>query len=174
MNNWPPAMPDPTVFCGAFMHLKENIQDAVRQGRSSRMDRSLAQYLRTSNIGTRLAKEMDGAYKRQITAVFETVTERSIRPKLLRMFHAAPDECGVYIVSTDITHDALNHVTKKEAAVFADELVSQFYDQYAIARSMGISTRMLRDSDPHRYENQLYRIYEEIRSRMLPVLRNSD
>ncbi len=168
---WPPTPPDAIPFKRAFMHMKENVRFELRQRDTSPEDRNLAQYMRTSNIGTGLVAATEGPYEGQMVVSFDTVTDRTIRPKLLRIFRSSTEGEGIFLVPTDVTHAAANGVTKREAAVLAHEWVGGFYEQYEMARAGGISKRMLRDISPERYEEQLRLIYDQIRERSLSVLR---
>lgn len=170
MKSWPPMPPDTEKFIGAFQHMKENVRTELHQRDISRTDASLAQYMRTSNIGTRLVTEAEGPYKGNLVVAFETVTARTIRHKLLRVFSASPDEDGVFIVPTDVSHLSINGVSRSEARVLADELVGGFYEQFEFANMMGVSKKELRKISPESREEELRKIYDDIRQRSLAVI----
>lgn len=173
MKSWPPTPPDIEKFVDAFQHMKKNVRGELHQRDMSRMDASLAQYMRTSNIGTRLMTETEGLYKDQLVVAFETITDRKIRKKLLRVFSASPHEDGVFVAPTDVSHLAINGVSRFEARVLADELVGGFYEQYEFAKMMGVSEEEMNEISPESREEALKKIYEEIRGRALTVIQAS-
>lgn len=170
MKSWPPARPDSALFVPAFLQVRDNVRDGLREQAMGSADAALAQYMRTSNIGTALIKETRGAYTGAFVALFETVTDRNIPKNHLRVFIPSREEDGVYVAPTSVTHTAINHVDRKNARIMADELVSGFYEQFAMASAMGVSAKQLRKISPERCEEQLRKIYEEIRQRTLAVL----
>lgn len=170
MKSWPPASPDSDDFVSAFMHMKENVRGELTKKDMSDADANLAQYMRSSNIGTALHPETKGPYRGQLAVIFETVTGRKINPKQLHVFRPSSYESGVYSVPPDVAHAAVNAVSRKEAAVLADELVGLFYDQYEFSKMAGHSSKQLRKFSPDRYEEQLHLIYDQIRQRALLVI----
>ncbi|MDB4978162.1 MAG: hypothetical protein JWM56_348 [Candidatus Peribacteria bacterium] len=174
MKSWPPSIPASDAFIGAFQSMKENIRIGLRKKDMSFEDSSLARYMRTLNVGTRLVRETDGPYARDFVVCFDTVTARAIRPRLLRVFRPSPNENDVFMVPTDVTHAAANSVSTKESIVLADELVGGFYEQYDIAVMMGVSKKELRKISTERYETELREIYEMIRNRALHIIKVND
>lgn len=170
MKSWPPSTPDTDIVCDVFAHMKDNIRNELKNRNLSAADKSLTQYMRTSNVGTALVTEAEGPYKNQLVVSFDTVTDRDIRPKMLRVFQVSPDGDGIFVVPTAITHAAVNGVSKRDAGVLADELVGGFYEQYAIAAMMRVSKKELRKISPERYTEKLHEIYEMIRQRALAVI----
>lgn len=172
MKSWPPSLPEADTFVPVLMRMKEDVRQEVRSRKSSAEDRRISQYMRDTNVGTRLISDAEGPYKGQLVVSFDTVTDRKIRRDRLRLFQVSPDGKDIFAIRTAIAHAVANNLTKKEAAVLAREMVGGFYDQYEFALMAGASAKELREISPHRYGEQLREIYESIRQRSLAVLEN--
>lgn len=168
---WPPSPPAERPCGDALMQLKEHVRCELHERDLSDADKSLTQYMRRFNFAAGLVNANEGPYRGRMTLSFDTVTDRVIRPKLLRVLRPSTEEDGVFVIPADVAHIAANNMTKRGGRVLADELVGGFYEQYDMARAMGRTKHFLRKISPERYEDRLRLIYEQVRERSLDVLR---
>lgn len=170
MQTWPPAPASDERFRDAFAEVTAEAKALLRNEDTSRVDRDIIRYMRTANVMMGLAVSDERAYRHRIAVSLETVTGRHVPRGLLRVIRPSPEFDDIYRLPTAVTHAAMNGVRKRAAAVLADTLVADFYDQYAASEEMGVSGKELRKISPERYAEQLREIHEQIRSRTLEVI----